>query len=77
MSAIQSVLYGLAPSTCAANFLDIVSGPNGTCGTLFTTAVGYDYVTNLRRPMAADLIQLLISGFRCGYICCPNKSAGS
>ncbi|WP_155626386.1 hypothetical protein [Burkholderia diffusa] len=63
MSAIQSMLYGLAPSTCAANFLDIVSGPNGTCDTLCTTAVGYDYVTDLGRPMAADLIQPLTSGF--------------
>ncbi|WP_155639398.1 hypothetical protein [Burkholderia diffusa] len=61
--AIQSVLYGLAPSTCAVNFVDIVSGPNGTCDTLCTTAVGHDYVTGLGRPMAADLIQPLTSGF--------------
>ncbi|WP_155768849.1 hypothetical protein [Burkholderia diffusa] len=39
------------------------SGPNGTCGTLCTTAVGYDYATGLRRLMAADLIQPLMSAF--------------
>ena len=61
VNAIQSVLYGLASSAYAANFRDIVSGSNGTCGTLCTAAVGYDYVTGLGRPMAANLIQALMA----------------
>ncbi|KUY83093.1 S53 family peptidase [Burkholderia sp. RF4-BP95] len=61
VSAIQSVLYGLASSAYVANFRDIVSGSNGTCGTLCTTAVGYDYVTGLGRPIAANLIQALMA----------------
>ncbi|MDN7908556.1 hypothetical protein QZM18_31195 [Burkholderia diffusa] len=61
VSAIQSVLYGLASSAYAANFRDIASGSNDTCGTLCTAAVGYDYVTGLGRPMAANLIQALMA----------------
>nr|WP_236872992.1 hypothetical protein [Burkholderia sp. LA-2-3-30-S1-D2] len=54
-------MNGLASSAYAANFRDIVSGSNDTCGTLCTTAVGYDYVTGLGRPMAANLIQALMA----------------
>ncbi|MDF3084784.1 S53 family peptidase [Burkholderia sola] len=61
VSAIQSVLYGLASSAYATNFRDIVSGSNGACGTLCTAATGYDYVTGLGRPIAANLVQALIT----------------
>ncbi|MCA3776923.1 MAG: S53 family peptidase [Burkholderia sp.] len=61
VGAIQAVLYGLASSNYAANFLDIVSGSNGACGTLCTATVGYDYVTGLGRPMAANLVHALIA----------------
>src|SRR2546430_4538350 len=32
----------------SANFHDITSGTNGSCGTLCTAAPGYDYVTGIR-----------------------------
>ncbi|AIO37590.1 S53 family peptidase [Burkholderia sp. AU19243] len=61
VGALQTVLYGLASSAYAANFRDIVSGSNGVCGTLCNAAAGYDYVTGLGRPMAANLVQALIA----------------
>ncbi|HEF5178512.1 TPA: S53 family peptidase [Burkholderia cenocepacia] len=61
VSALQTVLYGLAASAYAANFHDIVSGSNGACGALCTATTGYDYVTGLGRPMAANLVQALIA----------------
>jgi len=61
VGAIHTVLYGLASSASATNFRDIVSGSNGVCGTLCTATAGYDYVTGLGRPMAADLVQALIA----------------
>jgi subtilase family serine protease len=61
VGALQTALYGLASSAYAANFRDIVSGSNGTCGTLCNASAGYDYVTGLGRPMAASLVQALIA----------------
>ncbi|MCW5192382.1 peptidase S8/S53 subtilisin kexin sedolisin, partial [Burkholderia cenocepacia] len=50
-----------AASAYAANFRDIVSGSNGACGALCTATTGYDYVTGLGGPMAANLVQALIA----------------
>lgn len=61
VGAIHTVLYGLASNAYATNFRDIVSGSNGACGALCTATAGYDYVTGLGRPMAANLVQALIA----------------
>jgi subtilase family serine protease len=45
----------------AADFNDVTSGTNGTCGAVCTAAPGYDFVTGLGSPKAAGLINALIN----------------
>lgn len=46
-------------ATTVGNFHDVTSGTNGTCGTLCTTAAGYDYVTGLGSPITNHLMSSL------------------
>lgn len=43
----------------AANYRDIVSGTNGTCGAVCTTNAGYDFVTGLGSPRVNALVPFL------------------
>jgi subtilase family serine protease len=44
-----------------ADYHDIVSGTNGSCGALCTAKVGYDFVTGLGSPQANLLIPALVA----------------
>jgi subtilase family serine protease len=52
-----AVLYDVAN---AANYHDITTGTNGTCGIKCMATAGYDYVTGLGSPKAASLIPALV-----------------
>ncbi|WP_375576555.1 peptidase S53 [Paracidovorax oryzae] len=57
----HAVLYGTVgaqPSGYAAGFLDVAAGSHGTCATC-TARAGYDQLTGLGTPRAADLLGLL------------------
>ena len=58
-SALNQVQFDLYP--IAADFHDIVSGTNGTCGALCTAGPGYDFVTGLGSPMANEIIPALVA----------------
>lgn len=51
------VLYPVAE----ADYHDITSGKNGSCGAVCNTAVGYDYVTGLGSPQANLVIPALVA----------------
>jgi subtilase family serine protease len=53
----QSLLYANAE----ADFHDITSGKNGSCGAQCTAGPGYDYVTGLGSPQANLLIPVLVA----------------
>ena len=55
-TATSPTLYGAASSTMAypADFRDITSGTNGSCGTKCTAGVTYDYVTGLGSPLTTN-----------------------
>jgi hypothetical protein len=55
----NAALYAAAKSGYGANYIDIVSGTNGNCGTLCTASAGYDYVTGLGSPQAQNIILAL------------------
>ncbi|SRR5579884_1885615 len=55
----NTALYNAAEANYAANFHDIVTGSNGTCGTLCQAHVGYDFVTGLGSPASAHLVPSL------------------
>lgn len=60
-ASMQNALYGQAKaSTYVANFLDIVSGANGTCMTC-KAVKSYDLVTGLGTPHAASLMKVLVA----------------
>jgi subtilase family serine protease len=44
-----------------ADYHDITSGKNGSCGALCTAGPGYDYVTGLGSPQANLLIPALVA----------------
>jgi len=46
--------YADAKSNYANFFRDITSGTNGTCGTVCTASVGYDFVTGLGSPFTSS-----------------------
>jgi subtilase family serine protease len=58
-TALNQVQFDLYP--IAADFHDIVSGTNGTCGALCTAGAGYDFVTGLGSPMANEIIPALVA----------------
>ena len=53
----QTVLYPAAE----ADYHDITSGKNGSCGAVCTAGPGYDYVTGLGSPQANLLIPALVA----------------
>jgi subtilase family serine protease len=53
----QTLLYGDAE----ADYHDITSGTNGSCGALCTAGPGYDYVTGVGSPQANLLIPALVA----------------
>ncbi len=56
----SSAVYNAAASAVyAANYRDITSGTNGSCGTNCTAASGYDLVTGLGSPLANNLVPYL------------------
>lgn len=58
----HSALYALAGSvTYGADYRDIQSGTNGSCGANCTAVSGYDLVTGLGSPLANNLIPGLVS----------------
>ncbi|GGR18059.1 hypothetical protein GCM10008957_33540 [Deinococcus ruber] len=61
-SASTSPYYNAATaSVYTSNYTDITSGTNGTCGSVCTAAVGYDFATGVGSPKAASLISYLQS----------------
>jgi len=52
-------IYNIAKKAYAANFRDITSGTNGSCGTLCTASTGYDFVTGLGSPLANHIVSAL------------------
>lgn len=59
LSSTSTTLYSFAKSASATDFHGVTQGTNGTCGTICTASVGYDYVTGLGTPQAAALIAAL------------------
>lgn len=53
--------YPAAFYQATANFHDIVSGTNGTCGSVCTAAVGYDFTTGIGTPISNNLISALVA----------------
>ena len=61
-SASASPFYNAAAnSVYASNYIDIISGTNGTCGSICTATTGYDFATGVGSPKAAALIPYLQS----------------
>ena len=60
MQAIPD-LYSIYNSTHYANFHDVTSGTNGTCGAQCTAVAGYDLVTGIGTPKADVLIPALVA----------------
>ena len=59
-SASTSPFYNAAlGSAYATNYTDILSGANGTCGSVCTATSGYDFATGVGSPNAAALIPYL------------------
>jgi subtilase family serine protease len=64
MTGMNTALYNIAktpPPSYGANYHDITSGTNGTCGAICTAIAGYDYVTGLGSPKANSLINALVN----------------
>jgi subtilase family serine protease len=56
----NSPLYDAATGAVyAANYTDIASGSNGSCGSVCTAQTGYDWITGLGTPRAANLVPYL------------------
>jgi|HubBroStandDraft_1064217.scaffolds.fasta_scaffold06391_4 subtilase family serine protease len=58
-STLNQVQFDLYP--IEADFHDIVSGTNGSCGAQCTAGPGYDFVTGLGSPMANEIIPALVA----------------
>ena len=56
---LNQVLFDLYP--IAADFHDIISGANGSCGAQCNAGTGYDMVTGLGSPMANEIIPALVA----------------
>ncbi len=52
-------LYNIAKTSYAANYRDITSGTNGSCGAVCTAGPNYDFVTGLGSPLANNIIASL------------------
>ncbi len=60
LNSTGNAVYVAAGAGYAANFHDISSGSNGSCGALCTASTGYDYVTGLGSPQAKNIIAALV-----------------
>jgi subtilase family serine protease len=49
-------IYSIAKTAYSTNFRDIISGTNGSCGTVCTASTNYDFVTGLGSPLANALV---------------------
>lgn len=58
-NVLDSLFYDAAKADYAANYYDITSGSNGTCGSVCDAQPGYDFVTGLGSPNAANLVPWL------------------
>jgi subtilase family serine protease len=61
LASMNTLLYEAATQAYATDYNDITSGSNGTCGDICNAQTGYDYVTGLGSPQAANLLSTLIS----------------
>jgi subtilase family serine protease len=60
LASAYNALYTVGKSSYA-NYRDVASGSNGSCGTVCQASGGYDYVTGLGSPNAASLIPALVN----------------
>jgi len=58
-TTLNQVQFDLYP--IPADFHDIVSGTNGSCGAVCTAGPGYDFVTGLGSPLANEIIPALVA----------------
>ncbi len=56
---LNTAVYRIASTAYAANFRDITSGSNGSCGSVCTAGTNYDFVTGLGSPLANSLVPSL------------------
>ena len=61
LSAAYNTLYGVGKTGYGADFHDVTSGTNGTCGSVCSASGGYDYVTGLGSPQAPNIVPALVS----------------
>jgi subtilase family serine protease len=61
LNSANAILYSLAKASMATDFHVVAQGTNGSCGTLCTATVGYDYVSGLGTPQAKALISALVA----------------
>ncbi|MDI3316592.1 MAG: S53 family peptidase [Bacillota bacterium] len=60
LAGADSLLYQLATGALyAQNYRDVLTGSNGSCGSLCTAGPGYDFVTGLGSPLAGSLVPAL------------------
>ena len=59
LAGTAAPMYSAATANYTANYRDITSGTNGTCGTLCTATTGYDFVTGLGSALANNLVPYL------------------
>src|SRR5713101_2580342 len=52
-------IYNIAKTAYSTNFRDITSGTNGSCGSLCTAGLNYDFVTGLGSPLAKAIVPSL------------------
>lgn len=57
LNQVQFLLYPAAE----ADYHDVTSGTNGSCGTQCQAATGYDFVTGVGSPKANLLIPALVA----------------
>jgi hypothetical protein len=62
---MNAQLYNAATKAYSADYHDITQGSNGTCGPVCTAQVGYDYVTGIGSPKAANLLATLVPVQQC------------
>jgi subtilase family serine protease len=61
LNSTNSDLYSLAKTRSGTDFHAVTKGTNGSCGTICDAGPGYDFVTGLGSPQAADLVAGLVA----------------
>jgi hypothetical protein len=59
LGGANMTLYKAAASAYASGYNDVMTGSNGTCGTVCSANSRYDFVTGLGSPKAGNLINVL------------------